>query len=335
MTICAINAVKGMNLSMEYYDYKDIYAKKFLNEVKVNIKENKIKLSKDLEKEIDKKMVEVIKGQSDNILRGMSLNTGQETEERMMCTLMLYYTALYYDNIEVLNKLLELGYNFGNNRKNLNLFVLDKRITSQFDIEQYYELLEKQNIIFKNFYYSLTDQKIDTKLTEDEIINIFCRILNKNPQVTKAEIKSYYSHPLHEELLTKKTLSYFPEDVILNATESQKLNIIVRLNGNSQGLTLTEESLSRLIYLMKNHNFSTNMDYGWNKGLNELTDEELLKIDKSHRSIFSEYRLYCGGVPDVNLFGVRAEINQASTKDTENTQSNPKKRGLGIFKKRR
>lgn len=317
---------------MDFFDYKDIYAKNFLNEIKTKIRENQMKLSGDKEKETDKKMVQVIKGQSDNLLRGMTINSSEETE-RIMCTLMLYYTALYNDNLDVLNKLLEHGYSFGTNRNNLNLFALDKRITSRFNLEQYCELLDKQSIIFENFYNSLTEQKIETELTEDEIINIFCRILNKNSEVAYIEkgIRYYYySYPLHEKLLTKKSIIYFDEDVIVNATEKQKKNIIVELNRSS--ITLTKESLSRLNFLMTNHNFSTDMDYSWDQGLKELTDEELIKINGFEENLFNKH--YVSSSFGANLHAIRAEINKEET-TSNSKEDNPKKRGLNIFKRRR
>jgi len=313
---------------MEYFSYKDIYAKNFLNEIKQNIRNNKMKLAGDKEKETDKKMVEVIKGQSDNVIRGATINTNEETE-RIMCTLMLYYTALYNDNLNILNKLFEIGYDFGSNRKYMKLFALDKRITKHFKIEEYCELLTTQSIIFENFYDSLTKEEPLKALTDEEVINIFCNILNRKPNIAfiTKEIKQKYYNPysnnqLYTGLLTKKTISYFGEDVIINATESQKNNIITELNYSTR--TLDKETLDKLIRLMTNHNFQTNMLGAWEKGLKELTEEELIKINEYEENLFSKYLIIGYGT---DISAIKKEING------ELIKSNPKKRGLKIFRR--
>ena len=113
------------------------------------------------------------------VLKILPTNT-EEDANRIFITLMLYYTALYNENMELLNRLLEKEFYFGTNRNELNLFVLDKRISRQFNIDLYIDLIKNQTAMFKVFYASILRNKYTYKqkdpnnpteeLTTEEII---------------------------------------------------------------------------------------------------------------------------------------------------------------------
>lgn len=61
----------------------------------------------------------------------------EQENEKVRLSLVLYYTALYYDNVDLLNELLKenisFNYNYG-----INLQYLDKTISSKFERKKIY-----------------------------------------------------------------------------------------------------------------------------------------------------------------------------------------------------
>jgi len=319
---------------MKEINYEDIYIKTFLNEIKSKIKLRYVKLSGDKEQETDKKMVEVIRNiyssgcnsdmQDESFLKTL-MSISDEVNGRIFCTLMLYYVDLYNDSVDFLNELLEKGYNFGRKRTELNLFILDKRFISRFEKELYIDLITKQERLFGNFYSSLKYSEFETSLSDDEIIDIFCSILNKNPRVAYIE-KEYsivWGNHLNE-LLTKDSIVAFGEDIILNATDKQKCNIINKLNFSK--IALTEKQLNRLVNLVKNHNFSVGIYGRWSNVLDNFTDEELIKVNEYEYNLLEKY--YDIDTEKFNLEKIRKKINSKS-----NLGNNVKRKVLSIFKR--
>ena len=264
--------------------YIEIYAKELLNEIKNRVKQNNIKLIN--EEETDKKMVEIIKdlcngkyatsSDKEHIQFSIVPNGTEEDTERVICTLILYYTAMYFDNLKLLNKLLEKGYNFGHVRYELDLFVLDKRITNSFDEEQYNDLLTNKYPLLKTFYESLKYDK-STEKTDDEYIKIFSEILKTNPKIADKKEDSFYER-LMKSLITKRTIDTFGKDMILSSPYEQR-DEIINPWGNYKP-TVTEEERERLINLMVNHDFSMDTSFRWHEICTNLSDEEILEIEK-------------------------------------------------------
>ena len=307
-------------------DYKDIYSKTLLNDIKSRIIQNRMKLEGNKEKKTDAKMIEVIKdlcigdkikiSNSEKCILILQTSSEEETE-RIFCTLMLYYAALYNDNIELLNKLLNRGYFFGNKRYELDLFALDKRISSKFNEELYFDLLEKQSPLFENFYYSLGD---NINVTDEESITDFCSILNKDPNV------ACFKSGIRKELLTKRSIAYFGQDTILNATDEQKKNII------SDDISLrhiTSDELERIINLMKNKTF-TKLGYKWHETLQAFSNEEILKINAQEENLFRKY--FDVNTVKIDYDGIRKEINPQSQKAKK---TSIKKKILTLFNNRK
>jgi len=349
---------------MENYTYLDIYAKTYLNEIKRQIKWNKIDLSGDKEIETDEYMVEVIKSlcikprhnlddKEKFVLRLLPTDSKEDTE-RIFITLMLYYTAVYNENIELLNKILETGFNFGNNRNNLDLFVLDKKISSQFNTNFYIKLIKEQISLFKEFYLSLKNNEPIYKssnpdnpveeLSIDEVIQKFANILKQNPNVAISKNKYYQNKPYEfSRLLTKTSINYFDEDIILNASEEQKQNII---NHAELSMFLTKQSVARLTTLMIDDNFSIDIEDHWNSVLEELSDYELIKINELDKDIFRDvhldisHQIYIDkknikNTPELFIKKEIEEINKRLKKEKvqELTTTFPKRRLLQKFKR--
>lgn len=313
---------------MEFISYKKIYSLNLLNSIKSYIRENKVKLYGDKEAETDKKILKIIEdlcGKSKNKLNEkekniLNLLPCNDEDERTFCTLMLYYTALYNDNVSLLYELLESGYDFGQRKTNLNLFVLDKRISSQFNKDLYFYFIQNQEKLFKNFYYSLYDSDIEA--SDEEYIDVFCDILNIDPQVACTMEKNYYGEYVMGSLLTKESLTYFDQETILNATEEQKRNIISRI----QYSMCSDEDLSRAINLMKYYDFSLYIYSPWSETLEQFTDEELIKINEHKEDLFYKYYDYKTGRIDFDR--IREEICVIPKEIEE-----PTKRTFSLFKK--
>ena len=304
---------------MENIKYVDIYTKTILNEIKRRIEQNRIILSKEKEQETDKIMLQVIKdtlcckyidnGEEKYSINGLNKSDKDESK-RIICTLITYYVAIYNDNLELLNKLLEGGFYFGGEPYDLRLCILDKNISSKFNLELYCELVKKQYELFKKFYSSLYNNKEKTKLTNEEVIEKFSSILNKNPEV--ASITTNYGKTYISDLLRKDTISTFSEEIILNATANQKLHII-----SSYRMDLTEENFKRLIDLMQKENFEMGIiGISWNEVFEYFTDEELMMIDRYNKetknNLFNKY--YIINTCTMDLKAIKKEIYKDKTK---------------------
>lgn len=264
--------------------YIDIYAKELLNEIKARVKQNCVILNN--EAETDKKMIEIIKelcngkydksSDKDHIQFSIVPNGTEEDTERVICTLIMYYTAMYFDNLELLNKLLEKGYNFGHVRYELDLFILDNRITNSFDEKQYHDLITNKYPLFKKFYESLKYDKSNEK-NDDEYIKIFSEILKTNPKIADKKEDNFYER-LMSHLITKKTIDMFGKEMILSSSYEQRDNIIN--SWETFGSKVTNEERERLIDLMINHNLSMDVSFRWHEICTNLSDEEILEVEE-------------------------------------------------------
>lgn len=252
--------------------YKSIYIKEFLNELKIYI--NLDNLEK--EKETDLKMYKVIEEFffSNNGRFIFEKNQGKcdETNERIFCTLILYYMALYHDNLELLNKLLESGYSFGKDRRSLNLGMLDKRISSQFDIE----VLKKIDDVIKSFYSGLYKKcRIeDYELDNDTVIQKFCYLVNHELKFVLSEKK------LSKSIFVKDSICYFGEELIINSSFKQRSEIISR--EHRFDYSMTKDDYEKVKILMIEHNLSTGFGGFLVEFLKNFTEEELLIMDKAN-----------------------------------------------------
>jgi len=206
--------------------YLDILSKNILNDVKSYIEHNKIYLEKDKEIEIDKKMLEIIK----SIVLNDKKNIFEEKEEEkdkqkeinsnIMPSLIQYYVALYNDNLDLLHKLLDSEFSFGDYKQGqMNVFVLDKSISSKFELDEYIKLTKNNVELFKNFYYSLNHNRDNKEINLNKIIEKFCNVIKKdnNISITKTTFNNRC-----DRLFTMDFLINFTEEEILNLTDIQK-----------------------------------------------------------------------------------------------------------------
>ena len=124
-------------------DFKEIYSRDILNEVKKIVVRNNIKIHGYKEKEADKKVLEIIddlcsretndKNEEKYNLSGYAITSNDK--ERIIKLLVLYYVAFYFDNLDLLKYFIANNFNFyGYSCNGMNLFVLDKSISSKFEL---------------------------------------------------------------------------------------------------------------------------------------------------------------------------------------------------------
>ena len=262
-------------------DYEKVYARTFLNEVKSQVRQNNMKIEGDKEKEVDLKLEEVIKdlsfedkGNVTQYIVKSLLSTNKEETERILSTLIVYYAALYNDNVDLLMELLNNEFDFGYRRHALNIGVLDKRISSKFAREDYIKLVKCQSKSFNNFYCGLS--YFYRKKEDDFYIDKFSNIMKETmPSLETEEMKTPFSGVGTPNII--KALEYFDEDAILNASKKQRDFIIDESDSYLEDMN--ENDVNRV------NNFLKNTDI--NLALFELinlfpyfTDEEIIKIDK-------------------------------------------------------
>ncbi len=271
-------------------DYEKVYARTFLNEVKNFVRQNKMKIEGDKEKEVDLKLEEVIKDLSfeDNgnvtkyMLKSLFSNNAEETE-RVFSTLVVYYAALYNDNVDLLKELLEKEFNFGCKRSSLNIGVLDKRISSKFEREDYIKLVKCQSYSFSKFYYGLS--YIYRKKDDDFYIDKFSSIMKKTiPSLDSEEKKTPFDEV--DSCNIVKALEYFDEDAILNASIDQRKHIIGDSDRYLKKMDLSD--VNRVNLFLRDTNIELAL-FQLIRLLPNFTDDEILKIDE----LFNENsRLY-------------------------------------------
>jgi len=261
--------------------YLDVLSKNVLNDVKRNLEYNHIILNDDKIIETDKKMLEIIKSvikDEDDVLFE---KTEEEKKKRkgidsnIMPSLMQYYVAINNDNLDLLRKLLDSNFNWGNYKRcDMNLFILDKKLYSLFNEDEYISIVKNYLKTFKNFYSNLYYSNNKNKdFNQEEIIEKFCNIIkiyNKNNQ------NKQFIH-----LFTVDLLNSFTEEEILNLTAEQKYNLI-----EISGFENSNDKKSQLkLDLIKKHNFSKKIIY-WNSFSKYFSEEEMFNLSEKDIALF-------------------------------------------------
>lgn len=308
--------------NIENINYIDIYAKKLLQDIKYRVRQQQIVLSGDREKEVDAKMIEVIKdlckvnASNTNKLNSTYklLPSNNESEsDRILSSLVLYYTGLYEDNLKLLNNLLDNGYVFGHKPYDLNLFALVKEISSEFEEEDYIRLLKEQSEVFKYFYRSLDKDNLSS---EKEIIKTFKDILKKDEYVAFDKKDGRYRRCINH-FLTKQGIELFGEDFILTASKEQKSNII---SSASDIMEWDEINRLRLINLVKNRNYQASQALLFREALfNNFTDDEIIKIEEIYNDSDSPFDYYNMKSHEIEFDKIRRKLYGEEPVNDKNT----------------
>ncbi len=312
-------------------DYAQIYAKMVLNEIKNIVRNNYMKIEGEKAKEVDFKLEETIKEltfeENGNMTNALFSND-TKTQNRGVCTLVLYYAALYNDNVDLLKELLDQEFNFGNHERNLNISVLDRRISSKFarDRDDYIKLVKDQGESFNNFYNALF--YYDGLENERFYIDKFTSIMKKAiPSLDNDKKITPFERVNSSTIL--KVLKNFDEEAILNASLDQRNYFF---NSFLFGKDfITNDDKEKLNCLLKNTNVSNFIFYAGDF-LSSFTLEEIVTIDERLKNDFAllnelfekrEDREYC----------LEKLQDTLKSKDNSEEQKAPKKKKFSLSKK--
>ena len=275
-------------------DYEKVFVKtvlnEFINEIKILVRQNKMKIEGDKEKEVDLKLEEVIRElffeNSFNVTKYMArimFPNNNDEIERVISTLTVYYAALYNDNVDLLKELLDKKFYFNSRRYKLNISVLDKRLSSKFERDDYIKLVKCQSDSFNRFYHGLSN--VNRKTDDEFYIDKFSNIMKKAlPSLDSEVMKTPFDEVGSINIV--KALEYFDEEAILNTSKSQREFIINESYMYLKDMNLND--VNRVNNFLRNTNINLALSQ-LIKLLPNFTDEEILKIDE----LFNENsRLY-------------------------------------------
>ena len=196
--------------------------------------------------------------------------------EKIRLSLVLYYTALYYDNVDLLHELLKADVRFEYNCY-IALQYLDKTISSKFETKDYVEKVKIFGYIFKNFVKSIENLSEEQR----EIYSKrFATLFNLKYQDVCDATKEYRGYPVEPlgKLFVKNSLDTFDDNAYRNADNKQ-----LELIDFCGSITHNKETCARLNNLISCTNFSNQLcDFDLMMKL--YTDEELetLEYDVSY-----------------------------------------------------
>ena len=275
-------------------DYEKVFVKtvlnEFINEIKILVRQNKMKIEGDKEKEVDLKLEEVIRElffeNSFNVTKYMArimFPNNNDEIERVISTLTVYYAALYNDNVDLLKELLDKKFYFNSRRYKLNISVLDKRLSSKFERDDYIKLVKCQSDSFNRFYHGLSN--VNRKTDDGFYIDKFSNIMKKAlPSLDSEVMKTPFDEVGSINIV--KALEYFDEEAILNTSKPQREFIINESYMYLKDMNLND--VNRVNNFLRNTNINLALSQ-LIKLLPNFTDEEILKIDE----LFNENsRLY-------------------------------------------
>lgn len=263
-------------------DFIDVYILKTLNEIKNKVTWN-IKLDKKRMEETDKKMSVLLKELIDSNFKNLQRDSkgnliytllpivDEKENEKVRLSLVLYYTALYYDNVELLHELLKADISFERNYS-IHLQYLDKTISSKFDMKDYIDKIKTCGYIIKNFAKSIENLSDEEK---EKYATRFARLF----KLKYEDIKNYinnakgWGNDSLANLFNKGNLDTFEDTTYEKATQEQ-----LRLIDFCNGRKYEEDTCKRLNNLMQNENYSNKLcDFDLMMEL--YTDEQLTTLD--------------------------------------------------------
>lgn len=266
-------------------DYINVYVLSTLNEIKEIIRKN-IKLDEKKEKEIDRKMSLVLNDLINANFKNLQVDSkgnliytllpivDKKENEKVRLSLILYYVALYYDNVDLLKDLLKENVAMkGEYLTDIRLQYLDKSISSKFDKEEYVKMIKKCGYIFRTFAGDIKDLPEEER---EKYIERFSKLMKAKYELISTKIDSlnntYSSYLPFHNLFDKTNLDIFTDEVYLNATVEQ-----LEMMGHVHYDKYSDETCERLNNLMIEKGFSTHLR-NLDLMMELFTDEELFKL---------------------------------------------------------
>lgn len=264
-------------------DFIDVYVIKTLNEIKNKVKSNII-LDKEREEEIDRKMSLVLKDlinsnfknlQQDpkgNMIYTLLPIVDEKENKKVRLSLVLYYTALYYDSVDLLHDLLKEDIRF-EQEWYVNLQYLDSSISSKMERKKYVEMIKKCGYMFRNFVKSIEKLSQETK---EKYINRFVKLINAKYDLICSELNKdswYRNNNYLEYIFEKENLDTFIDETYINATIEQ-----LKMINSCYRKRYSKETCDRLNTLMLTKDYS-NYLANFDLMMKLYSDEELEKLE--------------------------------------------------------
>ena len=273
-------------------DFIDVYVIKTLNEIKNTIKSN-IKLDKNKEQETDEKMSVLLKDLINANFKNLQMNpkgdliytflpiVDERENEKVRLSLVLYYTALYYDNVDLLHEMLKANIKFSYGWY-ISLQYLDKSISSKFEQNDYINKVKKLGYILRNFARSIENLPEEKR---EEYIQKFAGLFKLKYEDICNTIKEYkgYGYEPLEKLFTKSNLDTFNYNAYKNANNRQ-----LELINFCDNEKYNEETRQRLNNLVENTDYSNRL-YDFELMMKLYSDEQLSTVTRDVSYFLSKY----------------------------------------------
>lgn len=271
---------------MNEIDFKDIYIDGILKELKDDIGKqidienagaNTINYSKDKFLEADQKMRKVLSdilsyrdgGELENFNYNFLLLIPEnqiDAKKRLRNYLILYYTALFFNNVKLLQRLIRETVCFDLNSDYLRLELLDSKITSLFEEDEYIALIKKKPNVLSVIYHSTMEKNYYDKR----------KYFKKFADIIK--VRKDLVENVSQDVWRKEVLDTYDEETYLKASIEQ-LNVIMTCNYNFND----EKLKKRANRLIQETDFGKDFLFyvgDLKKLLVRFTDEELKNMDK-------------------------------------------------------
>lgn len=271
-------------------DFIEVYVLKTLNEIKRSVKWE-INLDKERENEADKKMSLVLKDlinanfknlQRDpqgNLIYTLLPIVDKRENEKVRLSLVLYYAALYYDNVDLLHDLLKENIDFVIN-STTRLEYLDKSISSKFEREDYVKYIKEHGSMFWSFARSIKELNEEDR---EKYISRFASLFNANYEHICEYLKNEKRYCNLSSLFDKTNLDNLDDESYRLANDKQ-LEFIDNLGIR----VLDADARKRLNNLIQTTDFANHLsDIGLMMKI--YNDEELKTLNRDVSYFLSYY----------------------------------------------
>ena len=301
----------------EKNDFIDVYVLKTLNEIKNSVRKN-INLNIEQEKQADEKMRLVLKDLINANFKNLQRDTNgnliytllpivdEKENYKIRLSLILYYAALYFDTVDLLQELLKADVEFDGGFF-INLHYLNKTLSEQFELKEYIEYLKKCGYIFR---FSVGSVKSLPLEEQKKYIERFAYLFKEKYDLLLKEIdeQNCYVRP-YENIFVKENLDTFSDETYRCSSEEQ-----LKMINFCDGKKYSKETCDRLNYLIQNKGYS-NFLCNFDLMMRLFSDEELEKItyDQSYAiTAFSDNEEMLDKI--IKFVSIRPDLSRAITK---------------------
>lgn len=271
-------------------DFIDVYIIKTLSEIKQKVKWE-INLDEKREKETDEKMFLVLRDLINANFKNLQLDTkgnliytllpivDERENEKVRLSLVLYYAALYYDNVDLLHDLLKGNIEFRVN-SSIRFEYLDKSVSSKFKRDDYVRYIKNNGDIFCSFIKSIKNVDFNKR---EEFIKRFVKLFNENYEHISNYLRDHGCYSNLSNLFDRGNLVNLDDESYRLASDKQ-LGCINSLSG----FELNESDRKRLNNLIQNTDFAGRF-YDIEFMMELFSDEELMTLSYDASYFLSKY----------------------------------------------